>query len=432
MAATSPVRRLPAAHRRSQPDLDPVADAAVTLTGAGVHIRDLVDGDPELRRVVGEAEDPADAVRTCLRVGARAVLAANVSVETHIVEKRFEAMSDRFDEQVEAAVGRIASLTEHLLDEEGGALPQVLEGHRAELDRLLGDAFDPDSKVSVLALFEQLLSDAHREQVHALSRLVAVDGDDSPLGRLRTEVVADLKDHVGEVRRDVAALAERIAVHEAVTPVLEQTSTKGFRFEDVVDARVSALAATHGDVAERVGTETGSAGNQKGDEVVTLNLDDTHGYDVRFVLEAKSRKLTMRATLQELDAAMENREATCAIAVFARQEQAPTSVPFHYAGDKAIVVLDPEGADDSALRLAYMWARWVARRDLTGIDADELDTARIGGLIDDASRAIDRCTTIRKYHTQARRSIERAASEVDCLVDEVREALDAIAAELNP
>ena len=93
-----------------------------------------------------------------------------------------------------------------------------------------------------VALFEQLLSDAHRQQVHALSQLVAVEGDDSPLGRLRTEVVADLKDHVGEVRRDVAALAERIAVHEAVAPVLEQTSVKGFRFEDVVDARVSALA----------------------------------------------------------------------------------------------------------------------------------------------------------------------------------------------
>ena len=121
-----------------------------------------------------------------------------------------------------------------------------------------------------------------------------------------------------------------------------------------------------------------------------------------------------------------------AIAVFTTQEQAPTSVPFHYAGNKAIVVLDKEGADDSALRLGYMWARWVVRRDLCAEPSDELDVARIGGLIDDAARAIDRCTTIRKYHTQARKGIEHAGLELDALVDEVRESLDAIGEELAP
>jgi hypothetical protein len=427
MVATSPLD-LTVTDRK--PDLDRDGGPAVALTRRGLVVHELLETDSEVLRVVREADDPAAAVQQCLRVGARAVLAANVTVETHIVEKRFDAMTDRFDEQVDAAVTRIATAAESLLDEHDGALPHALEAHRSQLDQLLGDTFDPDSKVSVLALFETVLADAHREHVHTITRLVDADGDESPLGRLRLEVVSDLKEHVGEVRKDVAALSERIAVHEAVAPVLELTSGKGFRFEDVVDARVSALAAAHGDVAERVGTETGSAGTQKGDEVVTLNLDDTQGYDARFVLEAKSRKLTMRATLKELDEALDNREALAAIAVFARQEQAPTSVAFHYAGNKAVVVLDPEGADDSALRLAYMWARWVVRRELAGTDADELDCSRITTLLDDAARAIDRCTTIRKYHTQARRGIERAGAEVDALADEVRDALAAIADEL--
>jgi hypothetical protein len=399
---------------------------SVRLTPRGVVIHELSESDPEVLRVVREAEEPAEAVQQCLRVGARAVLAASVSVETHLVEKRFESMTDRFDEQVESAVGRIASITAGLLDEEEGALPHALAEHRTQLDQLLGDAFDPDSKVSVLALFEQILSDAHAQHVHAVAQLVAVEGDDTPLGRLRLEVVSDLKEHVGEVRRDVAALSEKLAVQEAVAPVLELTSGKGFRFEDVVDARVSALAAAHGDVAERVGTETGVAGTQKGDELVSLNPEDTQGYEARFVIEAKSRRLTMRNTLKELDAAIENRDALCAIAVFARQEQAPTSVPFHYAGNKAVAVLDPEGLDDAALRLAYMWARWVARRELAGIDTDALDGARIAVLIDDAARAIERCTSIRRYHTQARRGLERAGAEVDQLALEVRDALDGI------
>jgi hypothetical protein len=120
----------------------------------------------------------------------------------------------------------------------------------------------------------------------------------------------------------------------------------------------------------------------------------------------------------------------CAIAVFASQEQAPTSVPFHYAGNKAIVVLDKDGLDDSALRLAYMWARWVVRRELSGATSDEIDVERICALIEDAGRAVDRCTTIRKYHTQARKSIDHAGAEVESLAAEVRDSLDALAEEI--
>ena len=72
---------------------------ALHATAANGH--ELVETDPEVLRVVREAVgmdgDAADATRQCLRVGARAVLAAHVSVETHIVEKRFDAMTDRFD-----------------------------------------------------------------------------------------------------------------------------------------------------------------------------------------------------------------------------------------------------------------------------------------------------------------------------------------------
>jgi len=436
MVATSPRRLDPVERRRERArSADAEATRTAELVDDTLVLHELVETDPEVVRVVRatmgiDDGDPADATRQCLRVGARAVLAANVSVETHVVEKRFDAMSDRFDEQVEAAVARFSETAESLLDEQTGALPLALQSHRNELDQLLGDTFDPDSKRSVLALFEEVLGEAHRQQAYAMQQLVAVDGEDSPLARLRREVVRDLNERLGDVRRDVAELSEKIAVTEAVAPVLELTSGKGFRFEDVVDVCVGRIAAQHGDVAERVGTETGVTGTQKGDEVVTLNPDDTNGYEARFALEAKTRKLTMRSTMKELDDALDNRDALAAIAVFATQEQAPTSVAFQYSGTKAIVVLDPEGLDDSALRLAYMWARWVVRRELCGAPADELDLERVGTLLDDAARAIDRCTQIRKYHTQARNGIDKAAAELDALVDEVRESLDAISEEL--
>ena len=94
-------------------------------------------------------------------------------------------------------------------------------------------------------------------------------------------------------------------------------------------------------------------------------------------------------------------------------------------------MFDAEDGDDSALRLGYMWARWVVRRELAGSASDDVDLERIGGLIEDARRAIDRVTAIKRSHTQAKKSIDQAGEQVASLADEVREALDAVADELS-
>jgi hypothetical protein len=228
----------------------------------------------------------------------------------------------------------------------------------------------------------------------------------------------------------VREVSERIAVSDAVGPVLELTSGKGFKYEDVLDACVARIAAAHGDLAEKVATQTGVAGTHKGDEVVTLNQDDTHGVEARFALEAKTTKLNLRKTLEELEAALENRGANAAVAVFSSQDQAPTTVPFQYIGNKAIAVLDKEGLDDAALRLAYMWSRWVVRRALAGGTGEEFDLDRVAELIEDARRAIERVTTIKRCHTQASKAITQAGAQVTSLVNEVDEALVALANEL--
>jgi len=176
---------------------------------------------------------------------------------------------------------------------------------------------------------------------------------------------------------------------------------------------------------------SGSAATQKGDEVVTLATDDTMGAEACFVLEAKSRKLNLRKTHEELDAALANRDALAAIAVFSAPDEAPTSVPFHHSGDKAIVVFDPEDGDDSALRLAYMWARWVVRRELAGTAAEDVDVERIGTLIDDALRAVERVSAIKRAHTNARKHIDQAWDQVSLMAGEVRDALEAVAEELS-
>ncbi len=106
-------------------------------------------------------------------------------------------------------------------------------------------------------------------------------------------------------------------------------------------------------------------------------------------------------------------------------------MPFHYIDDKAIVVLDDGGTDDAALRLAYMWARWIVRRKLTNDAGEAIDHERVRSLIEQARRSIDRVKTIRSCHSHATKAIDDAKSETSQLADEVREALSDLEAELN-
>lgn len=304
-----------------------------------------------------------------------------------------------------------------------------MTGCKSELAELLGDAFDPASKESILAKVEAVVRGVADQQLQLIRRTVDSDHEDSPLGRFRREIQGTIKEQAGQVLTAVNQLTERIAVREAEVKLLDKTTGKGFTFEDRLHATVTRLVAPHGDLAEKTGRTTGATGSQVGDEVVTVNPEDVRGQTARYVLEAKDRKLGLKAILDELDEAAENREALAAVAVFSRADHAPTPVPFQYFGNRAIVVLDKDEPDEGPLRLACMWARWVVRRQLAE-RCETIDVDRIASLIDDAARALARATKIKAAHSAARNKIDEAAGFLVDLLDEVEEALEALRTEV--
>ena len=408
--------------------------ARVLVSDGVVYIRELDEADQEVVRIVAEADDPALAVSQALRIGARALRAAHVSVDVDVIERSFEELEARFETKVTAAVDEIARTTAGLLDEDTGALTGALGTFRTDLESILGDTFDPDSRSSVLAKIEELVGSS-------VKSLIMSETPDSPMGRLKADLVETVQREVGDVADEVRRVTEHLGILEATEEayeeyeeVYETTTGKGFDYEDLVDECVGELAAAYGDLHESTGKEKGSTASQVGDEVVTLNREDAHGCDARFALEMKNRKLNMRQTMAELDEAMANRDALCAIAVFRSQEQAPTAVPFQYFDDKAIVVLDPDDEDTSALRLAYMWARWTVRKQLVTAseeDTESIDLEKLCCLVDDAARAIERQTAIKRFHTQAKKSIDQASEQVLGMVSEVQDALSSLDAELR-
>jgi hypothetical protein len=383
-------------------------------------------------QIIMDADDPEGAAHTLLRIGAHSVRIASTDLSTELVERRFTRMADLIDRSVEAAVNRLADTTNHLLDEETGTFPKVVAEVTGELEQLLSDAFDEDSKSSVIAKIENVLTDNAVGLAKTVKSTFDLDEPASPLARTKREVVEVVKDEVGNVMHEVREIATAIATNTATERIASKLTSKGISFEDLVAVSLEQIAAVYGDIVERVGTTVGAAGTKQGDVRVTLCLDDTFGQEVRIVFECRDREVSMSKTLADLDGATANHQASAALAVFAEASLAPVALPLWYSGSRAIFTFDKGEPDLQMLQLAYAGGRWVARRSLVANGDDAADAAVIEAAFGRARLALTKHQTIKSCHSVIKKKADEAKLHVDALVDEVDQALTTLRDLLSP
>lgn len=394
----------------SQSNVD-VQDSSV-VDGEILVLRELQVTDPVVLEMVQEGDDAEATVLQLLGIGARSAKLTRASIDVQFLQSTCNELLGDFERAVAAR-----------FDGEQSTVPQTLDRFREKLEVLLGDAFDPDSKRSIIGKFDTLLREIRNEDRERIGQLLDATDERSPLCRLRRELTEAAHRDAKELREMIAHVQEALSVRSVERNLLEKISVKGALFEVALHDAVCALVAPYGDLAEPTGNITGITGGKVGDELVTLNEEDTRGLHGAYALEAKTGRLDLRQTLAQLDAAMENRGATAAIAVFSRALNAPTRVPFFATGNKAIVVFDEDERDSGPLRLATMWARWIVRRKLTE-DERELNVTEVAELVEEAGRALQRHATIKTCHSIARKKIEEASRHVHELVDDVEQAME--------
>jgi hypothetical protein len=348
----------------------------VRLEGERIVIDRLTVADPSLAAFLGErpAGDRGPLVERALRIGLLALQDTGVTVNVDAVRHEFDRMMRQAEQVNEKAAQALEQTLRQNFADGDGRLPRTLErflGDRGALRSMVDELFDETKRDSAIGRIGGMLERYFDGDASKLAQLLDPTRMHSPMHQFRLEIAAGFK-----------GLEERLVAIEAAAAARgaerARSAAKGADFEELLGAMLGELARGAGDLLDATGLETGSVlKSKKGDFVLTLDQRVARGHDVRVVVEAKDRPMSMRAMRDELREARENRGACVAVAVFT-PAHAPTGVaPFTVVGGDVYCVLDPEAPEPANLEAAIRLARLLALSTLAEREV-EVDAAAIG------------------------------------------------------
>jgi hypothetical protein len=395
-------------------DSEATPPTRVRLEGDRIVVERMVVHDRALAAFMASrpAPDRVDLVERALRIGLLALQDAGVTVNVDVVRAEFEKLV-RHAESVndKAALALEQTLRTNFADGDG-RLPRTLEkflGDRGALRHMVEELFDESKRDSAIGRIGRMLERYFDGDASKLAMLLDPTRLNSPMHQFRQEITAGFK-----------GLEERLVAIEAAAAARgaerARSAAKGGDFEDLLEGMLADLARGAGDLLDRTGTETGTAiKSKKGDFVLTLDPKVARGSDLRVVIEAKDRTMSMRAIREELCVARENRGAAVAVVVFT-PAHAPSGVaPFTLVGDDVYCVIDPEAPEPANLEAAIRLARLLAIASLV-VHEVEVDAAAIGNALTAIREQLATVSTLKSQLT----SISSATRTVSSGLDQMR------------
>jgi hypothetical protein len=397
--------------------------ARVRVEGDRILVDRLLVQDPALAAFVAErpADDRPELVGRALRIGLLAIQDTAVTLNVDVVRAEFEKLMRQAESVNDKAAQALEQTLRANFADGDGRLPRTLErflGDRGALRSMVEELFDPTKRDSAIGRVGTMLERYFDGDASKLALLLDPTRLNSPLHQFRQEMTAGFK-----------SIEERLVAIEAAAAARgaerARSAAKGGDFEDLLEAMLGDLARGAGDLLDRTGTETGAVlKSKKGDFVLTVDPRAARGADVRVVIEAKDRPMSMRAIRDELREARENRCAAGAVVVFT-PAHAPTGIaPFSLVGDDVYCVIDPVDPERATLEAALRLARLLALTSLVEHEV-EVDPAAIGAALTAIREQLEVVRTLKSQLT----SISNATKAVWTGLDSMRATILARVAE---
>ena len=351
----------------------------VRLEGDRIVIERLAISDPTLAAFLGErpAAERDTIAERALRIGLIALQDAGVTVNVDAVRTEFERMARQAEQANERAAAALEQTLRSNFADGDGRLPRTLEkflGDRGALRSMVDELFDEKKRDSAIGRIGTMLERYFDGDASKLAHLLDPTRLNSPMHQFRQEIAAGFK-----------GLEERLVAIEAAAAARgaerARSAAKGLDFEDLLADMLGDIARGSGDLLDRTTLEAGSViRSKKGDFVLTIDTTVARGCDLRVVIEAKDRPMSMRAMREELREARENRGAAVAVVCFTPAHAPSGIAPFAIVSGDVYCVIDPETPEPATLEAAIRLARLLALATLAERDVT-VDAAAIGAAL---------------------------------------------------
>jgi len=395
---------------------EPGADspARIRVDGERIVVERLVVRDPALASFLRErpAEGRADLVERALRIGLLALQDAGVTVNVDVVRAEFEKLVRQAESVNDKAAQALEQTLRTNFADDDGRLPRTLEkflGDRGALRSMVEELFDESKRDSAIGRIGRMLERYFDGDASKLALLLDPTRLNSPMHQFRQEISAGFK-----------GLEERLVAIEAAAAARgaerARSAAKGADFEDLLEGMLADLAHGSGDLLDRTANEAGTIlKSKKGDFVLTIDARVARGFDLRVVVEAKDRPMSMRAIREELREAKENRGAAVAVVAFTPAHTPAGVAPFTLVGDDVYCVIDPEAPEPATLEAAVRLARLLALASLVDREV-EVDAAAIATALNAIREQLDVVRALKAQLT----SISTATKAVWSGLDQMR------------
>jgi hypothetical protein len=385
-------------------------------------IERLTIRDPALAAIVvdRQPEDRPAFVERALRIGLAALQDASLTVDVDLVRDEFEKLLRSSEVANAKAAEALDQVLRSNFADGDGRLPRTLEkflGDRGALRTFVGELFDETKRDSAIGRMRTLLGTYFDGDASKLALLLDPTRQNSPMHQFRAEVASGFE-----------KLNERLTAIEAAATARgaerAKSAAKGGDFEDTLEAMLADIARGAGDLMDRTGGEAGEVlRSKKGDFVVTVDPARTGGAEVRVVVEAKDRAMSVRSIREELREAKQNRAAAVGLVVFSPAHAPAGIAPFDVRAGDVYCVIDPAAPDVAMLEAALRLARLLAIASLRDVEA-EVDVEAIRAAIAGVRAELDVLKGIKSTLT----SIASSTAAVQAALDRLR---DAIVARVN-
>jgi len=293
-------------------------------------------------------------------------------------------------------------LTENVdyIEKEFKELMKNLESQSDDIKDMIEETLDIESNSSSLGKMRVLFEDYFDKRKGKISDLLSPFEDDSPIKKLKDEIFKKIQD-----------LRDELLKEEVKEEMMNKTTLKGGKFEDVVLENVEKFCSPYEDKVVFVGEKLGKT-NKIGDINIDIDGDDKK----RITIECKdSCAYSHKKTVDEINDAIKNRSAKFGIFLFKSQSQIPSALQPIKITNNYIVT----SFDDYGLYFAFRVARLFVERS-TETKQKTIPIEKIQKEIEELKRKLLAFNNIQTKLTQ----IDNASSYIRENIDRIKKDID--------